>query len=102
MQKTFEELSDLVLEWAKEKGILEKGSPLPQSSKTLEEFNEMLHAIINNNRDELIDSIGDQVVTLIIQCYYWDTDIVSCLQAAYEIISKRTGKMVDGKFVKDS
>jgi len=28
-------------------------------------------------------------------------NLVECLESAYNIISKRTGKMIDGKFVKD-
>lgn len=28
-------------------------------------------------------------------------DLVNCLQSAYDVISKRTGKMVDGTFIKD-
>ena len=27
--------------------------------------------------------------------------LVDCLESAYNVISKRTGKMVDGQFVKD-
>jgi hypothetical protein len=28
--------------------------------------------------------------------------LIDCLESAYNVISKRTGKMVDGQFVKDS
>jgi len=30
-----------------------------------------------------------------------DMNSVDCLQAAYDVIKKRTGKMVNGQFVKD-
>jgi hypothetical protein len=29
-------------------------------------------------------------------------NLVDCLESAYNVISKRTGKMVNGQFVKDS
>lgn len=32
--------------------------------------------------------------------YWYDTDSVSCLQIAYDVIAKRTGKTIDGIFVK--
>ena len=28
--------------------------------------------------------------------------LIKCLQGAYDIISKRTGKMIDGQFVKNA
>jgi hypothetical protein len=29
-------------------------------------------------------------------------ELVKCLESAYNVIAKRTGKMVDGQFVKDA
>jgi hypothetical protein len=40
-------------------------------------------------------------VVLILMARLADMSIEECLQHAYDIISKRTGKMVDGTFVKD-
>jgi len=48
-----------------------------------------------------MDAIGDITVTLIIQAEMQGLDFQDCLQAAYDVISKRTGKMIDGQFVKD-
>ena len=58
----------LVEQWAEEKGILSKATPLTQAVKTQEEVNELYHAILDDNRDEIKDAIGDIMVTLIIQC----------------------------------
>jgi hypothetical protein len=41
------------------------------------------------------------MVTLIIQAKMQGMTIEECLNAAYDVISKRTGKMVNGQFVKD-
>lgn len=101
-ERTFEELEQLVSEWAEEKGIYDKGTPLAQADKTLEEAQEIRDGIVDGDKDEIIDGIGDTLVTLIIQARMQQVDIVECLNVAYDIISKRTGKMVDGQFVKNT
>ena len=91
----------LVEQWAEEKGILSKATPLTQAIKTKEEVDELYNAILDNNRDEIKDAIGDIMVTLIIQCKMQGMDLQDCLESAYNVIKNRTGKMVDGIFVKD-
>ena len=94
-------LEKQVEQWAKDKGILDKATPMAQALKTLEETTELLIAINNNDRDEIIDAIGDIMVTLIIQCKMQDLTLEECLQSAYNVISKRKGKMINGQFVKE-
>jgi NTP pyrophosphatase (non-canonical NTP hydrolase) len=91
----------LVEQWAEEKGILSKATPLTQAIKTQEEVNELYQAILDDNREEIKDAIGDIMVTLIIQCKMQGMDLQDCLESAYNVIKNRTGKMVDGMFVKD-
>jgi len=91
----------LVEQWAEEKGILSKATPIKQAMKTQEEVNELCNAILDDNRDEIKDAIGDIMVTLIIQCKMQGMDLQDCLESAYNVIKNRTGKMVDGMFVKD-
>jgi len=99
--KNYTELENLVIEWAKEKGILENGNPLGQVFKTIEEVEELEQAILKNDREEIIDALGDIFVTIIIQAEMQGLSLESCLQSAYNVISNRTGKMVNGQFVKD-
>lgn len=99
--KDFFELEVLIEEWAKEKGILEKATTMKQAEKTHEEVLELMSAIDEDNREEIKDAIGDIMVTLIIQAKMQGMTIEECLNAAYDVISKRTGKMVNGQFVKD-
>jgi NTP pyrophosphatase (non-canonical NTP hydrolase) len=96
------ELECAVETWAADKGILEKATPMAQALKTLEECTELCTAINKNDRPEIIDAIGDIVVTLIIQCKMQALSLEECLESAYNVIAKRTGKMVDGQFVKDN
>lgn len=44
--------------------------------------------------------MGDIFVTLIILCEQIDIDPVKCLEMAYKKISKRTGKTINGQFIK--
>ena len=88
--------------WAEEKGILDKATPMAQALKTLEETTELCTAINNNDRAEIIDAIGDIMVTLIIQAKMQNLCLEACLESAYNVIAKRTGKMVNGQFVKDN
>jgi NTP pyrophosphatase (non-canonical NTP hydrolase) len=91
----------LVEQWAEEKGILSNAWPLTQAIKTQEEVNELCYAILDNNRGQIKDAIGDIMVTLIIQCKMQGMDLQDCLESAYNVIKNRTGKMVGGVFVKD-
>lgn len=72
-----------------------------QALKTLEEVQELFHAIDVDDLDLVRDSIGDIIVTLCMQAELWETSPQTCLYDALQIISKRSGKMVNGQFVKD-
>ena len=54
-----------------------------------------------NTKIELEDALGDIFVTIIIGAKLQGLSLEKCLESAYNIISKRTGKMVDGQFLKD-
>ena len=99
--RSYGELEALVIAWAAQKGILENGTPRAQAMKTWEETDELITAIENDDRAEVIDALGDILVTIIIQAEMQGLKLTECLESAYNVISKRTGKMVDGQFVKD-
>ena len=113
----YKELEQKVIEWAKEKGILEKATPIAQCDKTFEEVEELSEALeaqrmglfeftnskgkVVNTKYEIQDALGDILVTIIIQAEMQGLKLEDCLQSAYDVISKRTGKMLNGQFVKD-
>ena len=102
--KSFYELSLYVLKWAEERGIFDNGDPLAQLDKTQEELNETIQAVKTTcpqKHSEIADGIGDMLVTIIIAAKMMDLDPTTCCEQAYNEIKDRTGKMVDGKFVKD-
>lgn len=98
----YNQLENLVIEWAQNKGILEKATTAAQANKTMEECQELIDAIQDNNRDEIADALGDILVTIIIQAKMQNMSLLECLEGAYNVIAKRTGKMVNGQFVKDA
>jgi len=99
--KNFEELCGDVLIWANEKGIFDNPNPLAQLDKTQEELNETIQAVKEKDEKEIADGIGDMLVTIIIASKILGEDPTRCLELAYNEIKNRTGKMVDGEFVKD-
>ena len=97
----FEQLSSGVITWAAQRGIYDKGDPLSQLKKTQEELDETIAAVRKFDKDEIVDGIGDMLVTIIIAADMMGYDPTECLESAYNEIKDRTGKMVGGQFVKD-
>jgi len=98
----YNQLEALVIEWADEKGILAKATTLKQAEKTMEEVQELIDAIKNDDHEEIEDALGDILVTIIIQAKMQNMSLIECLEISYNIIAKRTGKMIDGQFKKDA
>lgn len=90
-----------VLIWADNKGLIKKENSLAQFAKVVEEVGEIGRALLKKDEIELLDGIGDTVVTLIILAAQNNLDIENCLDSAYNTIKNRTGKTVDGSFIKD-
>lgn len=101
MENRYRTLEAKIEEWAEDKGILQSGTTMKQAEKTHEEVLELISAIDEDNREEVIDALGDVLVTLIIQAKMQKLDLLDCLQSAYDVISKRSGTMKNGMFVKD-
>ena len=93
---------DQIREWASEKGIYAKGDPKTQLVKLVEEQGEFAKAILNDDQPEIIDALGDMLVVLINLSELSGYKLEECLESAYNVIKKRTGKMIDGTFVKDT
>jgi len=92
---------DKIRDWANERGLYEKGDPKTQYIKLMEETGEIGRAILKEDTEEIIDGIGDAVVVLTNLAELVGVPIEECIQQAYDVISKRKGKMINGTFVKD-
>ena len=102
----YEELETKVIEWAKDRNILENSNAIKQISKTQEELDETLDALKRLEQGEeamleVADGIGDMLVTIILLAKIVGLESVDCLADAYDEIKDRKGKMVNGLFVKD-
>lgn len=118
----FEQLQDKVLSWADDKDLLHSKNAEKQFMKFIEEVFEfktefdVWNLYKKFKHDENIEQdfsveeverwknlkleMGDVFVTLIILCEQIGIDPVECLSMAYEKISKRTGKTINGQFIK--
>jgi NTP pyrophosphatase (non-canonical NTP hydrolase) len=92
---------DLIREWANHRGLYEKGDTKTQYLKLIEEAGELGRAILKNDTPEVVDAIGDMVVVLTNLAHLEGHEIERCIDSAYSVINKRTGKMINGTFVKD-
>ena len=90
-----------IREWAKERGIFDKGDAKTQYVKLMEEAGEVARAILKNDTSEIKDGIGDMVVVLTNLAHLSGLTIEECIESAYDVISKRKGAMVNGSFVKN-
>ena len=93
---------DLIRTWADERGLYDKGDTKTQYLKLMEEAGELGRAILKDDQPEIVDAIGDIVVVLTNLSELAGYKIEHCIDEAYNVISKRTGKMVNGTFVKDT
>ena len=98
---TFNELEERVHLWALDKGLITEDNLKQQALKTVEEVGELCKAILDDNKDEFIDAVGDVMVTLIILARQNGLSALTCLQAAWDEIKDRKGKTVNGTFIKN-
>ena len=96
------EIFDNIRTWAKDRGLYDKGNAQTQYVKLIEEAGELAQAILKEDPKEIEDAIGDMVVVLTNLAELIGYPIEECIKDAYEVISKRKGKMKNGTFVKDT
>jgi hypothetical protein len=112
---TFEQTEAKVIQWARDRQIIENSTPLAQARKTLEECGELLEAasavmVLHHDDEEMdaqydayLDAVGDIIITLIVGTACCGKRVTDCLEAAFEQIKDRKGTLrADGVFVKDA
>ena len=119
----FKDLKDKVLSWADDKDLLHSKNMDRQFLKFIEEVFEFktefnvwgLYKKLKHDKKieqdfsikehdrwmSMKDEMGDIFVTLIILCEQIGIDPVECLSMAYEKIKGRSGKTINGTFVKE-
>lgn len=99
---TFEELHEAIIQWAENRNMISPKNTSRQYMKVSEELGEIAEGINKNNREQVEDSLGDILVTLIILAQDLNFDLLDCLNSAYNVIKDRTGKTINGVFVKET
>lgn len=97
-------LNERTIKWGVDKNIIGEngqGTTYAQSAKLLEEAQETYDAVCLRNLDEIKDGIGDVIISATLLAEMCGLTMGECHEAALDVIEKRTGKMVDGTFVKD-
>ena len=98
---TFDELIDNITQWADDKGILSRENAPKQSMKIMEELGETMGAILKDKKtSDVVDGIGDILVTVIILAKQLNLEPTECLESAWNEIKDRKGKTVNGTFIK--
>lgn len=90
-----------IREWGISKGLIFNGNQKTQYRKLVEEVNELGIEIELYRRNEIKLEIGDCVVVLTILAAQYELPIEECIEAAYDKIRNRTGKTINGTFIKD-
>lgn len=113
-QLNFEEFAKKVIDWADDKHLLiernaDTGEFANQANikrsrqllKFHEECGELTEDYLKDNGEHIVDSFGDVLVTLVIFAKQMDIPLSKCWNKAWSHIKNRTGKTVNGTFVKD-
>jgi len=91
-----------VIRWSEARGIIPNSTSVAQYRKAQEEMHELHTALINRNRADIIDGLGDVLVCLINVAALENVDLTHCLKSAYDEIKDRKGHMnAGGIFVKE-
>jgi len=92
---------NLVTAWATERGLFDPPNPMVQAKKTQEELDELFQGIRYKNKEEIVDAIGDIVVTLVIQARMHGYTLGECIWVAWDQIKDRKGRTENGLFIKE-
>ena len=95
------ELTRQIEVWAIDRNLHTADSS-KQALKLGEEFGELCEALAKGKRDMLKDSLGDMYVVMTILAMQEKVDVRDCIDMAYQEIKGRTGRIVNGTFVKES
>lgn len=80
------ELNTHIIDWAKERELDTKGTVEAQTIKTVEELSELIKAICKDNKEDIIDSIGDIYVTLVIGNMLDESIMIDFLQEEMNLL----------------
>lgn len=99
---TYSILESEIVRWAEARRIIPNSTPQAQLLKALSEMGELADATLKNQKEDIVDAVGDVMVCLINYCALQDINLVDCMEVAYDQIKHRKGTLLaNGVFVKE-
>ena len=100
---SIEVLEQKIIQWSKDRGIIQHSTPAAQTLKAVSEMGELADNILKGRHEAARDDIGDIIVCLVNVAHMIGTDLETCIGAAWLEIKDRKGRMVEGgAFVKET
>ena len=93
-------LIEKVIQWHRDRNLIDGSDDKSQVLKLLQELGELSDSVCKD--EDIQDDIGDMLAVMINICERNNVTLDDCLTTAYRDIEHRTGRMVDGVFVKES
>lgn len=90
---------DLIRSWANDRNLLQKDNSFKQLTKMTEEIGEVAKEVLNNDIEKLKIELGDLVLSSTILAAQNNLSIEDCVQASYNKIKDRDGRVIDGFFI---
>ena len=91
-----------IIQWSEARRIIPNSTPDVQLLKAVSEIGELADATIKDDKEAIVDAVGDVMVCLINYCALQDIHLVDCMEVAYDQIKNRRGSLLpNGVFKKD-
>jgi NTP pyrophosphatase (non-canonical NTP hydrolase) len=91
-----------IIQWSEARKIIPNSNPESQLLKAFSEMGELADATIKNDKEAIVDAVGDVMVCLINYCALQDLNLVNCMEVAYDQIKNRRGTLLpNGVFQKE-
>ena len=111
VEDTFMSTHEKVVQWGEDRDVYTESDAQQQVSKALEEVAELVGNVsrvqagdcfLTIELEAVKDDIGDIMVCLTHVAKFYGLNLKECYQHAYNEIKDRKGRMVKGKFIKES
>lgn len=101
-KQSYETLARKIINRFTKIGIVKPENTKTQFMKVTEELGELAEGINKDKPEQVKDSLGDVLVTLILLAEGLNLNLLDCLNFAWGEIKDRKGEVKDGSFVKES
>lgn len=100
-KQSYETLARKIVNRFTKIGIVSADNAKTQFMKVTEELGELAEGINKDKPEQVKDSLGDVLVTLILLAEDLNLNLLDCLNSAWGEIKDRKGEVKDGSFVKE-